>query len=72
VTGVGAAWVGSQSTCLSHDSFEWFVRYIREHGELSKYGGRAYIYLEVGEWRLWTMGWPAEETTIINRASTHC
>lgn len=63
---------GERSTCLSHESFEWFVQHIREKGERRMYGGRYYVYLPVtvdGEtWRYWTMGWPVEETTIINRA----
>lgn len=48
--------------------FDWFVRYIREHGYRAKYGERYYTYLEVDAWRYWTMGGPVAETTIINRA----
>ena len=56
-----------KSTCLSHDTFEWFVRYIREHGQRRKWGRRMLSYLEVDGWKYWTMGWPPEVTTIINR-----
>src|SRR5436309_413848 len=38
---------GERSTCLSHESFEWFVEHIREHGERRSYGGRWYVYLLV-------------------------
>src|SRR4051812_6765758 len=33
---------GERSTCLSHESFEWFVEHIRRHGERRRYGGRWY------------------------------
>lgn len=58
----------SKAPAMSPDSFEWFVAYIREHGYPAKYGRQTYIYLEVGEWRYWTMGWPVEQTKLINRA----
>jgi hypothetical protein len=58
-----------RSTCLSHDTFEWFVRHIREYGEPALWRGREYIYLRVGAHRYWTMGAPAEVTTIVNRAA---
>ena len=56
-----------RSTCLSHDTFEWFVRLIREHGTPGEFGGRRYLYLTVGDHVYWTMGWPPEVTTIVNR-----
>jgi hypothetical protein len=59
---------GRKSTCLSHSSFEWFVRYIRARGYPGYYGKARYMYLDVGEWRYWSMGAPAHLTTILNRA----
>lgn len=57
-----------RSSCLSHDTFEWFVHHIREFGQRRKYGRASYIYLEIDGWRYWTMGAPPEITTILNRA----
>jgi hypothetical protein len=56
-----------ESTCVSHDFFEWAVRRIREDGEAVNWGGREFIYLEVDDHKYWSMGGPSEITTIINR-----
>jgi hypothetical protein len=56
-----------RSTCLSHDTFEWFVKHIRKHGERRKWRRSILSYLEVDGWKYWTMGAPPEVTTIINR-----
>lgn len=56
-----------RSTCLSHDSFEWFVHHIRTHGVRRRFGKGYYAYLIVAEHEYWTMGYPPEVTTIINR-----
>jgi hypothetical protein len=48
--------------------FEVFVHLIRGHGYSADYKGRTYTYLNVGEWRYWTMGEQVEKTTVINRA----
>ncbi len=56
-----------RSTCLSHDTFEWFVHHIRENGEIQPWGRYRNTYLEVGDWKYWSMGAPPEITTIINR-----
>jgi hypothetical protein len=58
---------GPRTTAMGDAEFEWFVRLIREKGELAEWGGRVKPYLQVGGWRYWTMGAPVEETTIINR-----
>jgi len=49
------------------DDFEAMVVHIREHGYRERYGRNYYKYLNVGEWRYWTMGWPVTVTIIINR-----
>lgn len=56
-----------RSTCLSHESFEWFVRHIRAHGDRRRFGERTYTYLAVGDHEYWTMGAPPRLTTVINR-----
>ncbi len=56
-----------RSTCLSHESFEWFVRRVRADGERRRFGRQTYTYLVVGAHEYWTMGWPPRLTTIINR-----
>ncbi len=58
----------SRAPAMSEEAFVWFVEHIREHGYTEKFGGRSYTYLDLGEWRYWTMGWPPEQTTLINRA----
>ena len=50
------------------DSFENAVLFIRENGYKSKYYNATYIYLEHDGCRYWTMGFPVDETTLINRA----
>ena len=49
--------------------FNWAVRIIRELGEDQWYGGYWYRILKIKElgYFYWTMGWPIEETTLINR-----
>ena len=60
-----------RSTCLSHDTFEWFVGYIREKGEPARWkDGREWIYFTWDGYKYWTGHAPTEITTIINRAET--
>lgn len=49
------------------ESFEEFVRLIREHGDDEVFGGRTYRYLDFDGFHYWTMGAPIAETTVINR-----
>ncbi len=58
----------SRAPALSPELFTKAVAFIREHGEKRKHGRTTYVYLEVGDWRYWTMGWPVHRTTLINRA----
>lgn len=58
---------GAKTTAMGDEEFEWFVRLIREKGELAEWGGQVRPYLRVGSYKYWTMGAPVEETTIINR-----
>ena len=58
-----------RSSCLSHDTFEWFVGYIRENGEPARWkDGREWIYFTWDGYKYWTGHAPTEITTIINRA----
>ena len=54
---------------MGSDEFEWFVRLIRAEGVMKTWGRRTHPYLRVGGWEYWTMGYPVEETTIVNRQS---
>ena len=48
--------------------FQRFVILIRKQGYDAPFLAANYRYLEVGDWKYWTMGEPPEDTTIINRA----
>lgn len=48
--------------------FEECVRFIRANGYKEKFKKATYIYLVIGEYKYWTMGYTPERTTIINRA----
>lgn len=49
-------------------SFDALVRFIRANGEVRTWGRKAYLYwLHEGRY-YWTMGWPVDETIIVNRA----
>jgi hypothetical protein len=54
------------------DQFERVVTLIREHGYARTFGSTTYTYLNVDGRRLWTMGSPLSETTILNRAVLQC
>jgi hypothetical protein len=47
--------------------FEAAVRYIREHGTLEMFRGRPYKTLYFRDHKFWTMGYPLQETELINR-----
>ena len=53
---------------LSNAEFDGFVVSIRRFGYADFYYKIRHIYWVVGEFKYWTMGWPIEETTIVNRA----
>ena len=52
----------------NEDAFENAVLFIRENGYQSKHYNVTYTYFEHDGYRYWTMGFPAYETTLINRA----
>lgn len=49
--------------------FEAAVRFIREHGRPARWGRTTRIYFELDGKRYWTMGWPVEQTIVLNRAA---
>jgi hypothetical protein len=48
--------------------FDNFITMIRRFGFADFYYKVRHIYWAVDEFKYWTMGWPVEETTVINRA----
>lgn len=48
--------------------FGRFVVFIRRCGYADLYYRIRHIYWAVDEYKYWTMGWPVDETTVINRA----
>lgn len=61
-------WYVVRKTFKRPELFEPFVLYIRKFGYQQQFGRKTYTYLELDGFNYWTMGYPAEETTIINRA----
>ena len=70
-------WYVVKEKCRSQSEFERLVIHIREHGYKEKYAGRWYTVFafsvgDTGElpWRepckMWTMGWPVDQTIILN------
>ena len=49
--------------------FDYFVSYIREKGFKAVFFHTTYTYLEIDGYYYWTMGYPLDQTIIINRAS---
>ncbi len=49
------------------DEFYALVQHIRDCGYVEWFRGVGYVMFDVGEYRYWTMGWPIEETILINR-----
>lgn len=56
-------WV--ESTGLAFDDA---VLIVRNHGYPEQFGKRIFVYLNVGEWKYWTMGNPIDQTKVLNRA----
>jgi hypothetical protein len=60
--------MGRRSTCMDHETFEWFARFIRHRGYPGWFGKTKYMYYDVDGFKYWTMGSPIAITTILNRA----
>ena len=50
------------------DDFHAFAQFIRDNGYVSWFMRLGYVCCDVDGYRYWTMGWPLEETILINRA----
>lgn len=48
--------------------FNQFIDLVRRFGYADFYYKVRHIYWVIDEFKYWTMGWPVEETTVINRA----
>ena len=48
--------------------FDGFIRLMRRAGYADFYYQIRHLYWVVDEHKYWTMGWPVEETSVINRA----
>lgn len=57
-----------KDTCTDKDAFVELVEFIREEGVDMKWGKMPpKPYLDMGDWRYWTMPAPAETVGVINR-----
>jgi len=52
---------------VNDKAFVEVVSYIRENGSPEPFYDKSYIFLQIGNYKYWTMGDPIEETIIINR-----
>jgi hypothetical protein len=59
------AWkVGAQA----NQDFDQFTIYVRRFGYADFFYKIRHIYWAVDEFKYWTMGWPVDQTVVINRA----
>ena len=49
------------------DTFEHFIKTVREYGFPGMFGRKTFTYLIVDGHKYWTMGAPIPETVVINR-----
>lgn len=61
-------WYTLRKTWEDPARFEACVLAIRRHGEQRRWGRYNHTYFDADQWYYWTMGAPAEETILINRA----
>jgi len=52
----------------ANQDFDQFTIYIRRFGYADVFYRIRHIYWAVDEFKYWTMGWPVDETVVINRA----
>ena len=52
---------------VNHD-FDRFTTFIRRFGYADFFYRVRHLYWPIDEFKYWTMGWPVEKTTVINRA----
>lgn len=61
-------WYTLRKRWQEDEAFERAVRYLRRVGYRQTYRRARYAYSNINEHCYWTMGWPVEETELINRA----
>lgn len=62
-------WYVVREKVADDEAFDAMVRFIRQEGEVRRWGGKLYQYWFSDDgFYYWTMGWPVDETLIINRA----
>jgi hypothetical protein len=61
-------WYTLRSCASDESAFERFVMHVRLVGYKERFGKTWYTYLNIGEWKYWTMGSPLKATILINRA----
>jgi hypothetical protein len=61
-------WYTLRKNWKSQEDFEWLVMFIRKHGYIEHFYKKTYQYFDVNEYKYWSMGWPVEQTILINRA----
>jgi hypothetical protein len=59
------AWVAGAE---ANRGFDQFVSLVRRFGYADFFYKVRHLYWAVDEFKYWTMGWPVDETTVINRA----
>jgi hypothetical protein len=59
------SWEGGGRSNLD---FDQFTVLIRRFGYADLFHDLRHLYWVVDEFKYWTMGWPVEQTTVINRA----
>lgn len=59
------AWIAGAE---ANRDFDRFVDLVRRFGYADFFYKVRHLYWAVDELKYWTMGWPVEETTVINRA----
>ena len=59
---------GWENGTQANDDFNRFTLSIRRFGYADYFYRLRHIYWVVDTFKYWTMGWPVEETTVINRA----
>lgn len=57
-----------ESDDQGYADFDRFITLIRRFGYSDFYYNLRHIYWALDEYKYWTMGWPVEETMLINRA----
>jgi hypothetical protein len=57
-----------ESSGQGNQDFDRFVTLVRRCGYAGFFYRVRHIYWAVDEFKYWTMGWPVEETIVVNRA----